>query len=214
MTQWFSQYDAYRAKYNAGQLTPQQYQEEGAALFQGKVNMANTLPLDPIIWNAFIGAAAAGSDDGRTAAWLRQVAHDKGVPGFAVGTMATPPGAVWVGERGPELMWQAGGAAVASSADSLRISGLYETAANDRWAATNVSSFQPPQPARPVSSDNTAAIVAELRRLNAQIVELRKGLHDEEGSAQNQRGVLLTRLIKAVESLKAELADPKPARYA
>ncbi|MBP2233479.1 hypothetical protein J2847_006818, partial [Azospirillum agricola] len=132
------------------------------------------------------------------------------IPGFATGTLATPPGAVWVGERGPELMWQDGGAAVASSADSLRIAGIYASAVNDRWSATNVSDFRPAAPARPERGNGRdAAILAELRRLNDQIAELRKAVHDEEGSAQNQRGVLLTKLIKTVEALQAELAEQK-----
>ncbi len=214
MADWFQRYNSLLSQQASGAVTDAQVQQQGQSLYTEKVNQANALPLDGAVWGAVIAMAASATNGAGTADWLRQVAHDKGVPGFAVGTLATPPGAVWVGERGPELMWQDGGAAVASSADSLRIAGLYATAANDRWTATNVSSFQPPAPARPVSSDNTAAIVAELRRLNAQIVELKKGQHDEEGAAQNQRGVLLTRLIKAVESLKAELDNLKPARVA
>ncbi len=141
-------------------------------------------------------------------------AHAAGVPGYATGTLSTPPGAIWVGERGPELMWQGGGAAVASSTDSLRIAGLWQ-AANDRWGAENVTSFRPPQPVRPNSDGaGSAAILAELRRLNAQIAALIQGQHDAEGDAQDQRGVLLTRLIKAVQDLKNELADLKPARAA
>ncbi|MBP2233460.1 hypothetical protein J2847_006798 [Azospirillum agricola] len=151
------------------------------------------------------------------AQWFRQtginevLAGQRQIPGFATGTLSTPPGAVWVGERGPELMWQAGGAAVASSADSLRIAGIYASAVNDRWSATNVSDFRPAAPARPERGNGRdAAILAELRRLNDQIAELRKGVHAEEGSAQNQRGVLLTKLIKTVEALQAELAEQKP----
>ncbi|WP_372393981.1 phage tail length tape measure family protein (plasmid) [Azospirillum sp. HJ39] len=63
---------------------------------------------------------------------VRAAAHTAGVPGFAVGTMSTPPGAVWVGEKGPELLWQGGAAAVASSADSMRIYDMWQSAANDR----------------------------------------------------------------------------------
>ncbi|WP_052293623.1 transglycosylase SLT domain-containing protein [Azospirillum sp. B510] len=145
---------------------------------------------------------------------MRAWAHERGIPGFATGTLATPPGAVWVGEQGPELLWQGGGAAVASSADSIRIAGIYQTAANDRYPA-GIASYQPAAPVPPVrGGDGNAAILAELRRLNAQIVEIKQALHDEEGAAQDQRGVLLTRLIRTVEALKSEIADQKPRRAA
>jgi hypothetical protein len=61
------------------------------------------------------------------------LAGTRKIPGFATGTLSTPPGAVWVGENGPELLWQGGAAAVASSVDSLRIAKAFE-AANDRWS--------------------------------------------------------------------------------
>jgi len=164
MTQWFSQYDAYRAKYNAGQLTPQQYQEEGAALFQGKVNMANALPLDPIIWNAFIGAAAAGSDDGRTAAWLRQVAHDKGVPGFAAGGIIPHiPGVSILGVDSVPLIGMPGEGVVnlrgmgVLGADGLAALNAGRWPANDRWSG-NITAL------RSAGSSGTASLEQRLDR--------------------------------------------------
>ncbi|MFD1627649.1 phage tail length tape measure family protein [Azospirillum griseum] len=74
--------------------------------------------------------AALGHGSALEAAILAK-AKAAGIPGFARGTLDTPPGAVWVGEQGPELLWQGGGAAVASSADSLRIASSF-TAVNDR----------------------------------------------------------------------------------
>ncbi|MDR6770385.1 hypothetical protein [Azospirillum sp. BE72] len=73
------------------------------------------------------------------AAWFRDFGINevlngsRRIPCFATGTLSTPPGAVWVGEQGPELLWQGGAAAVASSVDSLRIARAFE-AANDRWS--------------------------------------------------------------------------------
>ncbi|MFP5512313.1 MAG: phage tail tape measure protein, partial [Alphaproteobacteria bacterium] len=97
--------------------------------------------------------AARSADPGfNLAQWFRDFGMDevlsgsRRIPGFARGTMETPPGAVWVGERGPELLWQGGGAAVASSADSVRIAAMYQSAANDRLPV-NYAAFGPRQSA-------------------------------------------------------------------
>jgi hypothetical protein len=88
---------------------------------------------------ADIIAARAADPTFNLALWFKTyglnevLAGTRKIPGFATGTLSTPPGAVWVGENGPELLWQGGAAAVASSVDSLRIARAFE-AANDRWA--------------------------------------------------------------------------------
>ncbi|CBS87028.1 hypothetical protein [Azospirillum lipoferum] len=130
-------------------------------------------------WDALSGnqqaaaVRAAGYDSGIDAglnAWvklghqaafeaaIRAQAHAAGVPGFAAGTLSTPPGAVWVGEQGPELLWQGGAAAVASSVDSLRIARAFE-AANDRWSG-NVT----PLRSAGASTVNTRGIEQRLDR--------------------------------------------------
>ena len=84
-------------------------------------------------------AARAADPTFNLALWFKTyglnevLAGTRKIPGFATGTLSTPPGAVWVGENGPELLWQGGAAAVASSVDSLRIAKAFE-AANDRWS--------------------------------------------------------------------------------
>lgn len=115
-------------------------------------------------------------------------AHKDGVPGYAAGTLDTPPGAIWVGERGPELMWQDGGAAVASSADSLRIASLHTAAANDRWAGPNIASFQAAQPrsvsAAPAGDRGLAALLE--RKLDAVTAELKALRAERSRDARGQ----------------------------
>ncbi|PWC89842.1 hypothetical protein TSH100_04180 [Azospirillum sp. TSH100] len=151
------------------------------------------------------------------AQWFRDFGIDevltgsRHIPGFATGTLATPPGAIWVGERGPELLWQGGGAAIASSADSMRIAHAYDAVvANDRYPSS-VTPITPP--ARPVVSDQRE-ILAELRLLNETVRKIAAGQFEVEGDAQDQRDKLISALLKAIAGLKAELADLKPARAA
>jgi soluble lytic murein transglycosylase-like protein len=127
----------------------------------------------------------------------------RSIPGFAVGTMATPPGAVWVGERGPELLWQGGGAAIASSADSMRIAGLYQTAANDRYPA-NVTPIRPP--AGPEVSDNRE-VVAVLRDIARRIERLEDAIHEAEGEAQTQRARIARDEVKLMRQQLDELQE-------
>jgi len=111
-----------------------------------------------------IRAARAANPDFNLAEWFRGagiaevLAGTRKIPGFAAGTLSTPPGAVWVGENGPELLWQGGAAAVASSVDSLRIARAFE-AANDRWSG-NVTPIRSPS----TSSINTRGIEQRLDR--------------------------------------------------
>ncbi|PWC47152.1 tape measure protein [Azospirillum sp. TSA6c] len=140
---------------------------------------------------------------------VRAQAHGAGIPGFATGTLATPPGAVWVGERGPELLWQGGGAAVASSADSLRIASAFDAAVNG---------FAPPAPTvsfRRPDLDAGGAGVAEL-------LEAVEGLRDEVRSlgrdALTQRArigadaaALLARVEAATSDLPRKLANTRRA---
>jgi uncharacterized protein YukE len=130
-------------------------------------------------------------------------AHAAGVPGFAAGTLATPPGAVWVGEQGPELLWQGGGAAVASSADSMRIANAYATAANDRYPA-NVTPIRPT--AGPVVSDNRE-IAALLRDIARRIARLEEAIHEAEGEAQVQRDRIARDEVKLMRQQLDELQE-------
>lgn len=167
---------------------------------------------------------AAGYDgglDGGLNAWVklghqaafeaavRAQAHGAGIPGFATGTLSTPPGAVWVGERGPELLWQGGGAAVASSADSLRIASAFDAAVNGLPAPAPMVSFRRP------SLDAGGAGVAEL-------LEAVEGLRDEVRSigrdALTQRArigadaaALLARVEAATSDLPRKLANTRRA---
>jgi trimeric autotransporter adhesin len=140
---------------------------------------------------------------------VRGAAHTAGVPGFAVGTLSTPPGAVWVGERGPELLWQGGGAAVASSADSLRIASTYTAAANDRFPA-NVAPLRPP--AAPVASDNRE-VVAALRDIAGRLERLEAAIRDAEGDAQTQRSRIAQDEVKLMRQQLDELRD-RPKKFA
>ncbi|SMF92360.1 hypothetical protein SAMN02982917_0574 [Azospirillum oryzae] len=57
-------------------------------------------------------AARAADPSFNLALWFKTfginevLAGTRKIPGFATGTLSTPPGAVWVGEQGPELLWQ------------------------------------------------------------------------------------------------------------
>ncbi len=167
---------------------------------------------------------AAGYDgglDGGLNAWVklghqaafeaavRAQAHGAGIPGFATGTLSTPPGAVWVGERGPELLWQGGGAAVASSADSLRIASAFDAAVNGLPAPAPMVSFRRPD------LDAGGAGVAEL-------LEAVEGLRDEVRAigrdALTQRArigtdaaALLARVEAATSDLPRKLANTRRA---
>ncbi|WP_372397107.1 phage tail length tape measure family protein [Azospirillum sp. HJ39] len=156
-----------------------------------------------------IQAARAADPAFNLAAWFQRFGIDevlngqRSIPGFAVGTMATPPGAVWVGERGPELLWQGGGAAVASSADSMRIAGLYQTAANDRYPA-NVTPIRPT--AGPVASDNRE-VVSVLRDIARRIERLENAIHEAEGEAQTQRARIARDEVKLMRQQLDELQE-------
>ncbi|CAO3406320.1 phage tail tape measure protein [Azospirillum largimobile] len=167
---------------------------------------------------------AAGYDgglDGGLNAWVklghqaafeaavRAQAHAAGIPGFATGTLSTPPGAVWVGERGPELLWQGGGAAVASSADSLRIASAFDAAVNGLPALAPLVSFRRPD------LDAGGAGVAEL-------LEVVEGLRDEvraigrDSLTQRARigadaAALLARVEAATRDLPRKLANTRRA---
>ncbi|MGA1860321.1 tape measure protein [Azospirillum sp. 11R-A] len=140
---------------------------------------------------------------------VRAQAHGAGIPGFATGTLATPPGAVWVGERGPELLWQGGGAAVASSADSLRIASAFDAAVNGLAPPAAMVSFRRPD------LDAGGAGVAEL-------LEAVEGLRDEVRAlgrdALTQRArigadaaALLARVEAATGDLPRKLANTRRA---
>ena len=137
-------------------------------------------------------------------------AHAAGIPGFAMGTLDTPPGAIWVGEKGPELLWQAGGAAVASSADSLRIAGLYRSAANDRFPI-NVAPIR--SPASAMASDNRE-VVAVLRDIARRIERLEAAIHEAEGEAQFQRSRIARDKLKVMQLQLDELREQPLKRFA
>ena len=141
---------------------------------------------------------------------VRSAAHGAGIPGFATGTLSTPPGAVWVGERGPELLWQGGGAAVASSVDSMRIAGMYQTAANDRYPV-NVAPIRPP--AGPVAADNRE-VVAVLRDIARRIERLEAAIHEAEGEAQTQRSRIARDKLKVMQQQLTALVEQKEMRFA
>ncbi|WP_451986021.1 phage tail length tape measure family protein [Azospirillum endophyticum] len=132
------------------------------------------------------------------------------IPGFAIGTLSTPPGAVWVGERGPELLWQAGGAAVASSADSMRIAGMYQTVANDS-RPPSVAPIRPP--AGPLASDNRE-ILAVLRDIARRIERLETSIHEAEGEAQTQRSRIAQDEITLMRQQLDELREQQVKRAA
>ncbi|WP_376958195.1 tape measure protein [Azospirillum sp. A26] len=162
-----------------------------------------------------IQAARAANPDFSLAEWFLRAGIDevlagtRRIPGFATGTLSTPPGAVWVGERGPELLWQGGGAAVASSADSLRIASAFDAA---------VSGLSPPAPTvsfRRPDLDAGGAGVAEL-------LEAVEGLRDEVRAighdALTQRArigadaaALLARVEAATGDLPRKLANTRRA---
>ncbi|WP_376957742.1 phage tail length tape measure family protein [Azospirillum sp. A26] len=100
------------------------------------------------------------------------LAGTRHIPGFATGTMATPPGAVWVGEKGPELLWQGGGAAVASSADSVRIASLWQSAANDRMPAS-YAAFTPSRQAAPAQQIDLTPFLDRIDALTREVQMLR-----------------------------------------
>ncbi|PWC48125.1 hypothetical protein TSA6c_16955 [Azospirillum sp. TSA6c] len=140
--------------------------------------------------NAWVRLGHASSFE----AAVRSAAHGAGVPGFATGTMSTPPGAVWVGERGPELLWQGGGAAVAASVDSMRIYDMWQSAANDRVSAGIADRGSAPQAPERFDLSPLVRQVAELTR---EVKELRaernkdarrKEALDEQAIIINQTG--------------------------
>ncbi|MBP2233455.1 hypothetical protein J2847_006793 [Azospirillum agricola] len=107
----------------------------------------------------------------------------RSIPGFAKGTLSTPPGAKWVGEHGAELVWDGGGAAVASSADSMRIASLWESAANDRWSGPNIASLRAHRP----EPSGDAALVAMLeRKLDTVTAELKALRAERSRDARDQ----------------------------
>jgi len=162
-----------------------------------------------------IQAARAANPAFDLAEWFMRAGIDevlagtRHIPGFAAGTLSTPPGAVWVGERGPELLWQGGGAAVASSADSLRIASAFDAA---------VSGLSPPAPTvsfRRPDLDAGGAGVAEL-------LEAVEGLRDDiraigrDALTQRARigadaAALLARVEAATGDLPRKLANTRRA---
>ncbi|WP_376959630.1 phage tail length tape measure family protein [Azospirillum sp. A26] len=197
-----------------------------AGSFESEVSTADKRRRLLAFTNADIEAAVGGMPDimaaraadpaFNLAQWFKDFGIDevlagtRHIPGFATGTLSTPPGAVWVGERGPELLWQGGGAAVASSVDSMRIVGMYQTAANDRYPV-NVTPIQPP--ARPESSDNRE-VLAVLRDIARRIERLEKAIHDAEGEAQFQRSRIAQDELKLMRQQLDELRDQQAKRAA
>ncbi|KAA0593016.1 hypothetical protein J2848_005623 [Azospirillum lipoferum] len=141
---------------------------------------------------------------------VRARAKAAGIPRFWTGTLSTPPGAMWVGETGPELLWQGGGAAVASSADSLRIVGMHQTAANDS-SPPPVAPIRPP--AGPLASDNRE-ILAVLRDIARRIERLETSIHEAEGEAQTQRSRIAQDEITLMRQQLDELREQQVKRAA
>ncbi|MBY6263940.1 hypothetical protein EI613_18740 [Azospirillum sp. 412522] len=141
---------------------------------------------------------------------VRARAQAAGIPGFSAGTLSTPPGAMWVGEAGPELLWQGGEAAVASSADSLRIAGMHRTAANDGYPPS-VAPIRPP--AGPLASDNRE-ILAALRDIGRRIERLEATIHEAEGEAQTQRSRIAQDEITLMRQQLDELREQQVKRAA
>ncbi|CAO3355197.1 tape measure protein [Azospirillum palustre] len=166
-------------------------------------------------------AGYTGGVDGGLNAWVklghqadfesavRARAHAAGVPGFATGTLSTPPGAVWVGERGPELLWQGGGAAVASSADSLRIASAFDAA---------VSGISPPAPTvsfRRPNLDAGGAGVAELLEavegLRGEVRAIGRDALTQRARIGADAAALLARVEAATGDLPRKLANTRRA---
>lgn len=185
MTDWFGRYNRLVSDMEAGRVSADQAQFLGTELWQEKVTRANALPLDPAVWTAVIGAAAAAPNGTGTAAWLRQVAHDRGVPTFAAGgivpfipglsvagTDSTPligmPGEGVVNLRGMGLL----------GPDGLAALNAGRWPANDRSGRAALRSVEAPG-----SSPDTGALLAELRRQNALLARLIAVT--EDGDAEN-----------------------------
>ncbi|MBP2310493.1 transglycosylase SLT domain-containing protein [Azospirillum melinis] len=136
--------------------------------------------------------AALGHGSALEAAILAK-AKAAGIPGFARGTLNTPPGAVWVGEQGPELLWQGGGAAVASSADSLRIASSF-TAANDRLPP-GIADLRP----------STGMSEAALRNLTAEISRSRAEARQDTRTITTTMVEMMEKQIGVLREENAEL---------
>lgn len=175
-------------------------------------------------WNALSpdqqksAVRAAGYDggvDGGLNAWValghkaafeaavRAQARSAGIPGFAMGTLSTPPGAVWVGENGPELLWQGGAAAVASSVDSLRIARAFE-AANDRWSG-NVT----PLRSAGTSTVSTRGIEQRLDRAVAVLERVVEAIDAGNGEAVPALKTLARQAARSPEPLGRRMAGAR-----
>ncbi|SMH29759.1 tape measure protein [Azospirillum agricola] len=183
MRQWFAQYDVLVAQNNAGQLSAAELNARGSALLQSKVDYANALSLDPALWNAVIGAASAGSDQGKTAAWLRQVAHDKGVPTFALGGIIPHiPGVSIPGVDSVPLIGMPGEGVVnlrgmgVLGADGLAALNAGRWPANDRWSG-NVTAL------RASGGGSTASLEQRFDRAVAILERIASAI--ESGDADN-----------------------------
>ncbi|KAA0582688.1 hypothetical protein [Azospirillum sp. Sh1] len=137
---WQAQLTALQASTGGTTGTPPTYVDSSLAGKRARLEAFTNADIERTFGGfSDIIAARAADPTFNLALWFKTyglnevLAGTRKIPGFATGTLSTPPGAVWVGENGPELLWQGGAAAVASSVDSLRIAKAFE-AANDRWS--------------------------------------------------------------------------------
>lgn len=122
-------------------------------------------------------------------------------PGFASGTMATPPGTILVGERGPELITQSGGLRVWSNPETERmLSGM------PGWHFAD-GTFAPP----PIVQTQAGASDEEIKQLLARLISLLEANNEitREGGVLNDRG--LERVVGAIEEANAPVFE-QPAR--
>jgi len=131
MTDWFGRYNHLVVNQASGALSETEAYNQGAELWQEKVNQVNALPGEPAVWRAVIAAARGSVHGEATADWITQVAHDKGIPTFADGGDHLGGWRV-VGERGWEL--EAVGPARYITQDQLAAS-LVAANGNDGWGA-------------------------------------------------------------------------------
>lgn len=185
-------------------------QAQGGALWREKIDKANALPLDTAVWTAVVNAAAAAPHGGDTAAWLRGIAHDKGVPMFAGGGvlphipgLSTPgvDSVPWIGMPGEGVVNLRG-------MDVLGADGLAALNAG-RWPANDA----PLTPVLPIvrapaaTNSDGAELLAETRQQNRLLGQLLAAIREGDVATVDATRNVAAVVNKALSG-SARLADP------
>lgn len=210
MADWFGRYNALLAANDSGSLPMADVQAQGGALWREKIDKANALPLDTAVWTAVVNAAAAAPHGGDTAAWLRGIAHDKGVPMFAGGGvlphipgLSTPgvDSVPWIGMPGEGVVNLRG-------MDVLGADGLAALNAG-RWPANDA----PLTPVLPIvrapaaTNSDGAELLAETRQQNRLLGQLLAAIREGDVATVDATRNVAAVVNKALSG-SARLADP------